>query len=312
MNCMKSIRFAKNRAEKTRDSQVALAASPPGGAGWVFDKKTVLQWQTDCATFEQLLIGEISRRTEWRNAAALWQADVDTIKAITQSVVALGRVHFADDPVKRKRFIALRTNAQGRDGIWEQGHKALKAWQVANAAWVPDDGSGTTSDGFGSLLASCSARKGTHGTAFEVWRNAAASLLTKARKVDADNVLWYATATRRFKKGSVEGDRIRSVVPTTTVPEKEVAKAAISGVMVSGSSVHFDFSAAHATHFTVLQQSPGSPAFLIVLAETEQRSFTAHDLPPGTYRFKVFGSNSKGEGAESAFIEITIAAELAA
>ena len=82
--------------------------------------------------------------------------------------------------------------------------------------------------------------------------------------------------------------------------------------MVSGSSVHFDFSAAHATHFTVLQQSPGSPAFLIVLAETEQRSFTAHDLPPGTYRFKVFGSNSKGEGAESAFIEITIAAELAA
>lgn len=312
MKFIRSIRFAKKRAEKTRDAQVALSGPPPGGPGWVFDKKTVLQWKTDCTLLDQYLIGEIGLRTDWRNAAALWQADVELVKDITQSVVALGRVHFAADAVKRKRFATLRTDAQSRDGVWEQGHKALKAWQTADATWVPDDGSGTTSDVFGSLLAACAARKDSHGTAYEAWRTSSTRLMSKARTVDVDNVAWYEVATRRFKKGTIEGDMIRSVVPTTTSLEKAVGKAAIANVMVVNGAVHFDFSALHATHFTVLQQSPGSPAFLIVLAETEERSFTAHGLPPGTYRFKVFGSNSRGEGAESAVIEITIAAEVAA
>lgn len=312
MKLIRSIRFAKRRAEKTRDAQVALSAPPPGGAGWVYDRKTVLQWKTDCTTLDQYLIGEIGLRTDWRNAAALWQADVDLVQRITQSVVALGRVHFADDAVKKKRFVALRTDAQARDGVWEQGHKALKAWQTADAAWVPDDGSGTTAGGFGSLLAACAARKDTHGSAYEAWRTSSTRLMTKARTVDADNVAWYEVATRRFKKGTIEGDMIRSVVPTTTQPEQAVGKAAISSVMVAGAEAHFDFNAAHATHFTVLQQSPGSPAFLIVLAESEEKSFTAHDLPPGVYRFKVFGSNSRGEGAESTVIAITIAVAAAA
>jgi hypothetical protein len=77
--------------------------------------------------------------------------------------------------------------------------------------------------------------------------------------------------------------------------------------MVSGTDVHFDVTAAHATRFTYLHQPPGSPVFVVALADSEQTSLTLHGLAPGQHGFKAFGSNSDGRGPDSAVTLVTVA-----
>ena len=304
---MNSLSFIRNRAQASWAAQAAIASL------WVYKLKTVLQWSDDVALLEQLGQSAGAKRTAWRNAAALWDASLAEIQAITRLVIVQARNKYAKDPVKLKPFLLLSAPAGGRQEIYDLGFNAYHEWQNADPAWTVTHGAEELQLGtLGSLLSASLAQRGTYRVKLSAWRSAASALMNKARAVDADNVAWYAEATRRFAPGTEQGDMIRSTVPTTAVPEKAVGQAAIANVMLSGATAHFDFSAPHGTHFTVLQQSPGSPAFLIVVAETVEKSFTAHDLPPGVYRFKVFGSNSKGEGEESAVAEFTIAAAAAA
>jgi hypothetical protein len=136
-------------------------------------------------------------------------------------------------------------------------------------------------------------------------------LMHRARLVDADNVAWYAEATRRFPVGTVEGDLIRSTVPTTYTPPPEVGPAQITTVMVSGTEIHADATALHATKFTWFHQAPGSPAFLVI-ATGAPGSLTLHNQPPGVHRLKAAGQNAGGEGPLSAAVEVTIAQQQAA
>jgi hypothetical protein len=69
---MISIDFTRTRAQATRDAQASLAAAP---TSWTWSEKTVIQWDTDLTTLDQLKIDESAKRTQWRNAAELWQAD---------------------------------------------------------------------------------------------------------------------------------------------------------------------------------------------------------------------------------------------
>lgn len=298
--------FVRNRARLTREAQASVTAS----AGWTWDHKSLAQWDADITTLDQLKTTETQTRTEWRNATALWQADVDRIKQITKDVADFGADKFRHAPEKFKLFQALRTDARGRLGIYDQGRKAQSAWQQADPLWTfsPDIDLG----GFGSLIATSDARAGTYNVKLAAWRSAAALLLNKVRAVDKDNVAWYAAATRKFKRGTPEGDMIRSTVPTTYRPGPAVGPAVISHLMVSGTSAHFDVAAEHATRFTVLRKWPGSPVFLVVVAESRERSFTFDDLPVGVTQFKAYGSSSDGNGPESAIVEVTIAQQAAA
>ena len=133
--------------------------------------------------------------------------------------------------------------------------------------------------------------------------------MNKARAVDADSVAWYAAATRKFPAGTVEGDMLRSTVPTTSRPESPVGQAVISNVMVSGTDIHFDCAAPHATRFTYLHQTPGASGFVVVVAETPEASLTLHGQIAGLHKFKALGRNSRGTGPESAVAEVTVAAE---
>jgi hypothetical protein len=278
----------------------------------VWSKKTVLQWQNDCGTLTQLREDEILKRTELRNAATLWQSDVDRIKYLTRTVATLGAAHFSNDPDKQENFTRLRTDARGRVGIEQQGHEAHDGWMTADATWVPDDGNNTELSAFASLLAACHARHLTHITKLTAWQNAAMRLLNKARVVDKDNVAWYLAATRRFPRGTTEGDLIRTAVPTTTRTMPAVGQAVISNLMVAGGDIHMDADAPHATRMTFLQQVPGSPVFLVVQAESTEMSLTLHDQPPGLHRFKAYGSSSRGNGPESVIAEATVAQQAAA
>ena len=112
--------------------------------------------------------------------------------------------------------------------------------------------------------------------------------------------------------GTTEGDFIRSSVPTTTRAESPGEQAVISNLLVSGGEIHFDVTAEGATRLTFLQQSLGSPAFVVVLADSPEAHLSLTGQPAGLHRFKAFGTNSGGSGPESSVIEATVSVAAAA
>ena len=303
---MNSLSFIGTRTQATWAAQVSIATL------WLWNLKTILQWSDDVTLLDQLNQAEGAKRTAWRNAAALWDVSLADIHDITRLMVVQAVNKYANDPVKLKPFQLLRTDARSRQDIYDQGFDAYHEWQNADAAWTVTRGTVEVTLGtLGSLLSAAVAQRGTYRTKLTDWRKAAGTLMHKARKVDAENVAWYAEATRRFQAGTVEGDLIRSTVPTTYTPPPEVGPAQITTVMVSGTEIHADATALHATKFTWFHQAPGSPAFLVI-ATGAPGSLTLHNQPPGVHRLKAVGANSGGEGAPSAAVEVTIAQQQAA
>ena len=299
---MVSVDFTRARAGFTRDA-AAILATPP--TSFVWSQKSVPQWDAAIATLDQLRSAEGLKRAEWRQAAETWQLDLNAIQDITRQVARIGAVHFRNDRVKRVAFTKLRTDGEARDAVFAQGEAARDAWQVADAAW--EISGELTLGSFSSLLATALARRATHSTKLAAWRNASAALMQAAEALDRDNIAWYAEVTERFAAGTTAGDMIRSTVPTTTRPEQAVGQAVVSNVMAAGGDIHFDVSAPHATRYTYLQKAPGSPVFLVVVADTPSASLTLHGQPAGLHQFKAFGSNADGTGLESAVVEVTVA-----
>lgn len=304
---MISIDFTRTRAQATRDTQASLAAPP---TSWTWSEKSVEQWDKDLEALDDLKIDESARRTQWRNAAELWQADIDGIQRFSRDVARKGNFRFRNDPVKVQLFQALVTDATSRSGVYEQGLAARDAWKEVDPAWQLSKQD--TLAAFSSLLKASLAKQSAESAKFTAWRWASAALMNKAVLVDVDNVAWYAEATRKFPGGTTEGDSIRSAVPTTSRAEPEVGQAVISNLVSSGRTIHFDVAAPGATRFTYLQQAPGSPAFVVALADSPQSSFTLQGQPNGLHRFKVVGSNSGNSGPESTVAEVTVSVAAAA
>lgn len=303
---MVSIEFTRTRTQATHDTQASLAAAPV----WVWSEKTVIGWGEEVALLDTAIADESSKRTQWRNAAELWQADIDRIQEFTRDVVRAGAYHFRNDTVKQSLFEGLATDGRSRADIYDQGLAARDAWQEADPAW--NLSTTDTLASFSALLTGCLTKQATHSAKFTAWRRASSVLMNKARQVDEDCVAWFAEATRRFPEGTTEGDLIRSAVPTTTRTEPPVGQAVISNLVVDVATIHFDVAAESATRFTYLHQAPGSAAFVVVLADVPESNLTLTGQPNGVHRFKAFGSNSAGSGAESAVAEITVAVAAAA
>ena len=304
---MISIEFTRTRVQATQATQASLIATLPN---WVWSEKTLIEWGEDISLLDLAINDESVKRTQWRSAAETWQVELDGLQALTRQLVSIGKIHFRNDVVKRSLFDGLFTDGRSRAEIYEQGLAARDVWQETDPAWTLS--TTDTLAAFSALLLGCLTRQATHSAKFTAWRRASATLLNKARQVDEDCIAWYAEATRRFPEGTTEGDMIRSTVPTTTRTEPEVAQAVISNVMSGAGQVHFDCAAENATRFTYLHQSPGSPSFVVALADSPESHFTLSGQPAGLHRVKGFGSNAGGSGPESAATEITVSIAAAA
>jgi hypothetical protein len=98
----------------------------------------------------------------------------------------------------------------------------------------------------------------------------------------------------------------------STRTETPVGQAVISDLEISAGTIHFRVSAPGATRYTYLHEAPGVAAFVVVLADSPEASFALPAQPVGLHRFKVIGSNSQGNGPESAVAEVTVAQSQAA
>jgi hypothetical protein len=245
---------------------------------------------------------------------------VDEIQRITRLVAGLGAVRFRKNVPRQQLFEALNTDSRSRTDIYADGLAARDAWAEADPAWVikvsnkdnEEIQEQITVGGFGSLLASCLERQKTHSAKFQAWRLAASTVNTLAQTLDEESMAWFEEATRLFREGTAAGDMIRTTVPTTTRPDQPVGQAVISVAMVSGNEIHLDCTAQNATKWTFLQKAPGSPAYVVVVADLTEPTLTLQGQATGQHSFKVFGSNSTGEGPESAPVSVMVAQSQAA
>ncbi len=304
---MKSISFTMSRLLATSTTQLGLSTGTPP---WVWSGKPAAQWGPEHTGLEQLRIQEINKRADWRAAAATWDLSLGNIQRVSRDVKREGVYYFRAQPAVLSRFRALRTDAQGRDGLYNQGEAARALWAKADGAWVFD--AEVELSNFGSLLANSLAEKAAHANAFEDWRTAASKLMVTALTCDKACVAWYAAATNKFKAGTAAGDTIRSTVPTTYTPPPPVGQAVISNIIVAGRVIHFDCHAPHATRFTYLHQPPDSPVFVVLFADSPLKSLTLQNQLVGLHRFQAIPRNAGGEGQASAVFEITVAAAQAA
>jgi hypothetical protein len=302
---MKSFPFVKNRALATRQAQASVADQ------WVWSEKTVAQWDSALTDLENLSAAERTANVNLQSQIANWDVTLKSIERTARDVVRLGRTRFRRDPARLALFKAIRVQSGGRESVQQSGLAVLELWNQADAAWEPLPG--ITSASFGALLATSTTQKISYTEKFTAWREASAALMARAETLDDDCVAWYSDATTRFRQGTPEGDLIRSTVPTTTSPTEGVGQAVISHLLVTGAgTIHFDCVAPHATRFTYLHKPPGSPQFVVLLAETTETSVTLEGQPAGEHRFKAFGSNSQGVGEESEEAVLTLAASQAA
>jgi hypothetical protein len=303
MKKIRSLRFVARRTRATAAAQADLADR------WLWEEKSVAEWNAAHARFDELLIHECNARAALRNATAAWDLALDRLQAITRDVVHLGRVRFRREPVKRALFAALATDATSRDARFNQAAALRDAWDKAESTWVPLPD--VTLPALRAWLEECDALKAAFGGADTAWQQVVAEQRAHAEALDADCVAWYAAATRRFPQGTPERETIRSVVPTTYRPGKTPGRAALSVLSAQAGQGRFRLSAPRAARFTVWHQLPGEAAWRVLLAETRQRVLTLHLVVPGTHRFKAAGRNAHGTGPESEVLEVTVPATAA-
>jgi hypothetical protein len=301
---MRSVEFTRSRALASCTAQTSIASV------WLWNQKTVVQWNADITALEQLIGDEDTKYIQWRSAADAWEAELIQIQQITRDFKAAAAYVYRNNPLKLAHIEALRTDGESRAEIYSQGVAAKDAWQETDPNY--DVNEQTTLDALSTHLQSSRTRETAHSTALSAWRKAAVALNAKAQVLDQDNVAWYDAATRRFPAGTEQGELIRSTVPTTTRATTPVGQAQIVNLIVGNGDIHFDVSAQGATRFTVLHQSPSSLSFVVLLADSPQTSINLHGQAPGVHRFKAFGSTSSSQGPESEVAMVTVPTAAAA
>jgi hypothetical protein len=205
---MPSFEFVIDRAQKTRNTQKAIAAK------WQWEEKTVAQWDADLAAIEaqnEVLAATIATMKDKRAKAdeLLDQLDEWTGEGLTTI-----RERLRDQPEKLATLDTLTSIGSSRSLKLEEALEWEKAWTLLDPSFSPT--STNTLAAFQALRLDAIAKLKTyHDSESDV--TVEQNKRTKLKlKLDDANTSWYKVATRICQPGTVEGDLIRTDVPTTT------------------------------------------------------------------------------------------------
>jgi len=215
-----SVEFVLKRAVATRNAQESVQPA------WVWDEKTVPQWNADIKTVqtrEQAVADGEARLLARRGPL---DAALDDLHNRTVQAVTMAKVRYRDDPAKGAVLRSLNAGGQSRSEILDEATEWEAAWREVAGDWRPTPAN--TLPEYQKLRAHCLALQEEYVKAQTALRALAEALNHEAAKLDDANTAWYRSATVVFPKGTPEGDLIRSTVPTTYTPPKPKADPAAS------------------------------------------------------------------------------------
>jgi hypothetical protein len=205
-----NIEFTLQRAVATRAAQTSL--SP----GWVWEEKTLVQWDTSITGLETQMETETDAEAEMIAKRGETDAAIDALHSLTARSLRMAKNRYRNDPAKLAVFQNLRGDSGSRAGKIQDALEWESGWEKTDALWVPLPGI-TLANFKTSRLAAITLLEAFAGKK-AAWESADAVLDAQGRALSADCVAWYEAATTVFPEGTPEGDMIRSTVPTSYTP----------------------------------------------------------------------------------------------
>ncbi|WP_395139209.1 hypothetical protein [Armatimonas sp.] len=196
----------KNRVQATRDVQEAIASE------WLWEEKSVAQWDTDLAEFTQHEQAESATEQAEHDTRTQRNAAYNGLERRTMQSLALLKVALRGNAAHTEALAKLPGTPQGRPQVLARAQAVSDAWKQLAVSFNPTPE--LTQPKLAAAIESCRTLEAQTSAAKVAWRKAAENLADFAAECDADAKAWYALATRLFAAGSATGDLIRGRVPT--------------------------------------------------------------------------------------------------
>jgi hypothetical protein len=202
-----SLEFVLQRAQGTRAAQAAILLA------WVWEEKTLVQWDSSIAAFVLQMEAVEDADADVLGKRGELDAAIEALRSLTRRCLNIAKNKYRNTPAKLEVLAHLKVEAGSRSGKLQEALEWESAWEEVDAAWVPLTG---------VTLASFKTQRLATQTLLESFTNVQASAKGEATKLaqlkdqlSADCHAWYEAATNVFLEGTPEGDLIRSTVPTT-------------------------------------------------------------------------------------------------
>ena len=252
---MPSIEAITLRAQATRDAQSAIAAT------WVWEEKTVAQWNTLLTDFNAKKIAVSDLEAESLTKRSTYETTIAELHDRTVEGLGMARVKWRKDAAKKNILSTLSASGGGRETIQAEAQAWESVWDKFDDAWVP--ATGNTIAAFRTLIADSDTQEDDFKDAHTLWRKGAEELQAMADGIWGDCVAWYEAATTLFKQGTAIGDMIRSTVPTSpTTPAPSALEIATATPLAPGrvALTYTPGGGAHGTTLMVQWKVPGVDA----------------------------------------------------
>jgi hypothetical protein len=200
--------FTLDRAQKTRGAQDEIKAR------WTWSEKSLEQWDASIAA----LIAQNEARALKETAMLAKRGETDTaldqLNSWTGEGLTLMRLRLRNEAEKLATLSTLSANGTSRANKLKEALEWENAWSKIDATFAPT--TENTFAAFQTLRKQCVKLVEEYGTAETKVTTENTKLILLKSQLEDDNQAWYKASTKVLKKGTAEGDLIRSRVPTTT------------------------------------------------------------------------------------------------
>ena len=205
-----NIPFILQRSQSTRAVQVSLAGS------WVWEEKTVVQWDTAIIALVAKMEGVQDAEADYLSKRGEAYTAITALHSLAGRCLRMAKNRYRTDPAKLEVIATLHNDEASHLGQLKDALEWESAWEKLDDDWSPLPG---------VTLATFKPQRLAAGTLLEAvtikkiaWDTEDEELDAMGRALNADCVAWYEAATTVFPAGTPEGDVIRSEIPTTYTP----------------------------------------------------------------------------------------------
>ena len=242
---MASLEASILRGQATRDVQTAIAAT------WVWDEKTVVQWDGDLTAINTKKVAASDLEADMLARRATYENTIALLHDRTVEGLGMARVKWRKDEAKKHILSTLSAAGGGRETVQKEAQAWESVWEKFDAVWSPNAPTNTIAT-FRTLITDSDTQEDLFKKANTDWRKSAEELNVLGETLWSDCVAWYEAATVLFKEGTAIGDLIRGTIPTsptTPVPTPLEIDTATPG---AGGDVAVTYAATGGQHATVL------------------------------------------------------------
>src|ERR1043165_7692639 len=142
-----TIDFVLERAQATCAVQTQMAGT------WVWDEKTVAQWNTEIAAVIAQKEASEDAAADMKTARGSMDGGIDDLHTKTMQGLGIAKTKYRNDPAKLSVIQSLTASASSRTGILEEALNWESAWEKLDPAWEPL--TGLTLASFKTLRTGC-------------------------------------------------------------------------------------------------------------------------------------------------------------